>query len=155
MKKIQLNQEKFALVDDEDFEYLNRFKWRLHWQGYAIRTTLASETKRNERRDIRMHREIMNCPPGLEIDHIDHDKLNNMRSNMRICTHQQNMCNQKKFGEYKGVSWHKGNKMWQANITMNGKQKNLGYSHDPVILARKYDAAAKGYFGEFAALNFP
>jgi hypothetical protein len=157
MKKIKLTQNKYAMVDDEDYDNLNQYKWR-YSLGYAVRTTLAKESSRDERRNVRMHRQIMNCDMDLEVDHIDGDTLNNKKSNLRICTHGQNMSNRKSSSvsgsKYLGVSWHKGNKMWQANITANGKQKNLGYSKTEDECARMYDKAAKELHGSFAALNF-
>ena len=157
MKKILLTQNKYAFVDDEDFENLNQYKWRYRL-GYAVRTTLAKESSRDQRRDIRMHRQIMNCDDNLEVDHIDGNALNNIRSNLRTCTHGQNMSNRKSSNvsqsKYLGVSWHKGNKMWQANISSDGKQKNLCYSVDEIECAKAYDKAAKELHGVFARLNF-
>ena len=92
MKEIVLTQGKVALVDDEDHEYLNQFKWCAANNGgtfYAIRKACYDGKWITER----MHRVLFDIPPGKEIDHIDHNGLNNQRSNLRIVTRQQNKFN--------------------------------------------------------------
>ena len=163
MKRIKLsNANEYANVDDEDFTALSVYNWRLtksRNQKYAVRSAYVSELIDGKKKDIRMHNQIMNTPEGFEVDHIDRNGLNNCRYNLRICTHQQNSYNTRSAvnskSKYKGVAWHKGNKMWQANITIGGKQLSLGYSKDEKEAARKYDEAAKKYYRNFAVLNFP
>lgn len=155
MKEIQLTQGKFAQVSDHRFEYLSQWKWQAHKvKGYDKWYVTRTE----DRKEIRMHRFIMNAPQDMDVDHKDNNGLNNQDENLRICTESQNLANQGKqkhnTSGYKGVAWHKGNKMWQANITVNMKQISLGYSKDPIEAAKIYDNAAKKYYGEFARLNF-
>jgi len=154
MKKIQLTQGKFALVDDEDFERLNKFSWRTHRNGYAFR----HKSKVNP--FILMHRQVMNCPKRKVIDHIDGNGFNNQKENLRICINKQNLCNRGKqknnTSGYKGVFWLKSGKRlkrWLAQIKLNNKSKFFGYYDTAEDAALAYNIAAERYHGEFAKLN--
>jgi len=126
MKTIELTRGQVALVDDEDFEELNRYQWYAQNKGnrfYARRTT-----KRPNSISILMHRAIMDTPERLQIDHIDGNGLNNCRSNLRITTNRQNCQNRHtaKSSIYPGIYWHKGAGKWQSMIGIKGKRKYLG-----------------------------
>ncbi|KKL21312.1 hypothetical protein LCGC14_2446720 [marine sediment metagenome] len=157
MKKIPLTQGYFALVDDEDYEWLSKHKWRV----YRDKTNCYAFTKirigYKEHIQPRMHRLIMNPTVTEQIDHIDGNGLNNRKSNLRICNGQQNQQNRrptrKASSQYKGVAWHKRSKKWIARITVDKKIIHLGYFNDEESAARVYDKAAKKYFGEFARIN--
>ncbi len=165
MKHILLTQGKFAIVDDEDYEWLNQYKWSAHKTKYggfmAIRTS-----KRPQRKMIYMHRQIMNCPKEMDVDHQNHNTLNNLKSNLRICTRSQNCQNSKicknNSSGYKGVTWFNQRKYkdkkykgkWRAQITHNNKNFHLGLFNNKTDAAKAYDIAAIKYFGEFANLNF-
>jgi hypothetical protein len=133
MKEISLTQGRVALVDDEDFEELNKFKWHTQPHGntfYVIRNTPRKPGKHQGTE--RMHRVILNIPEGMETDHIDGDGLNNQKSNLRIATHRQNSQNlalkqTKKTSKFPGVFWDKRKSKWCACIRINGSQKHLGY----------------------------
>lgn len=160
MKMILLSQGKFAVVDDIDYEWLMRWSWcavksdKGVW--YAVRTDRTGREKQ-----VRMHREIMNAPDGIEVDHKDNDGLHNWRDNLRECTHAQNLSNRGLFSNsttgYKGVSIFRqnGKVRYQAKIRVDGKLIHLGLFDTDVEAAKAYDAAAPQYFGEFARLNFP
>ena len=154
MQKIKLTQEKYALVDDQDFEYLNRWKWRINSQGYAVRRVYIGSGMNRISKDIRMHRQIMNEPSGLEIDHIDLNGLNNQRNNLRIATHWQNLANRNiqsnNTSGYKGVSWSKQNKKWWAQIYINSKTISLGFYDDINEAVKVRNKAYKDRYGEFA-----
>jgi len=160
MKEIQLskngkNKGKYvALVDDEDFEILNKFNW------YVIKhrnTFYATRQIRNNKNQttIRIHWDIMG---DKFIDHIDRNGLNNQKSNLRICTNQQNQMNRKPnkncTSKYKGVYINKLKTMWIAVISLNNKHKYLGSFKLEIDAAKAYDNKAEELFGEFANLNF-
>lgn len=161
MKQIQLTQNKTALIDDEDFELVNEFKWCAVQQGrnfYATRGYWNKQTKKTKQ--IRMHRLIMDVTdPKIEIDHINGDGLNNQRYNLRICTRSQNQRNKRKqnntTSKYEGVHWHKQHNKWIAKIRINGQRKHLGCFLCEIDAACYYDYYAIKYFDEFAKLNFP
>jgi len=157
MKKIALTQDKFALVDDDDFEKINKYKWHVRKdrnKWYALRDI----GKPGKRKHIHMHRFIMNTPEGMETDHINNDGLDNRKSNLRVCTKNQNMHNAEKRADntsgMKGVYWHKAAKRWHVRIKVNKKYISLGYFDNIEDAGMEYDYAAVKYFEEFAKTNF-
>jgi len=153
-RKIALTQNKFALVDPEDYAELARHKWCAARQGrsfYAVRSEAG--------RQLRMHRVILHAPAGQVVDHMDHSGLNNLKRNLRPCTPAQNAHNQRpqkgRSSQYRGVCWHKGEQKWYSRIQNQGRQQSLGLFDDERDAARARDAAAKALHGEFAFLNLP
>lgn len=159
MKKIPLTQGYVSLVDDEDFERLSAFKWYAHKEDKIVYAWRYAGGGRAHRRIVKMHREIMNAPDGVEIDHENGDGLDNQKENLRSATHRQNLCNRRKqsgtSSQFKGVSWYAAGKKWSAYIKTNQSKLHLGYFSDETAAARAYDAAAEKHFGPFARLNFP
>jgi hypothetical protein len=161
MRKIYLTQNKFALVDDIDYEKVVCHSWVAEKCGKGkYRSTANFGTSNGKPKLVRMHRFIMGVQDikGIEVDHINGDGLDNRRSNLRTCTHRQNLCNVKKYPNkssiYKGVSWHNRANKWRATIVSYDKQFYLGIFHDEVEAAKAYDNKAKELHGEFATLNF-
>lgn len=159
MKEIYLSQlgknkgMYVALVDDDDYAYINSFKWCIMKAGktiYAKRSIRINGKKKG----FLMHWAIMS---KKGIDHIDHNGLNNQKSNLRICTQSENNMNRSKqentSSPYKGVSFHKSHKKWRANIKINGKQIHIGYFNTEKDAAKAYDLKAIELFCEFANLN--
>ncbi len=159
MKKIPLTQGKFALVDDEDFEWLNQFRWFAHYEPrpdafYANRNV----SKEHKGEPVRMARLIMNTPKGMVCDHINGNTLDNRKSNLRNCSVAQNNMNRKGVGGtysgYKGV-FPAGNSGWFSRIGYKGKKIYLGFFLDQTEAAKSYDKKAIELHGEYARLNFP
>lgn len=165
MKMIALTQDKVALVDDEDYDLLTKHKWcavkQKHKHGfnwYAARQIARLTPAVNRQVTLFMHREIMNIDKRYDVDHRDNNGLNNQRSNLRQATRNQNLQNQPKTvgsnSQFKGVCWHKRDKRWRAQISINKHVIHLGNFKDEIEAAKTYDSAAKHYFGEFALTNF-
>lgn len=153
MKKIKLTRGVSTVVDNEDFEPLNKYKWFLGTLGYACRTVRRKGIKSTT---IYMHREILKTPDGYLSDHIDGDKLNNRKSNLRVCTSQQNHFNQKKtrgVSKYKGVHWNKRDARWIAKLKYNGKTISAGSFKSEEQAALAYNRKAASYFKKFARVN--
>ena len=154
MKEINLTQGQVALVDDEDFEYLNQFKWCVT-KSKNLRTFYAQREYHSN--TIIMHRVIMGTPKGTFVDHIDHNGLNNQKSNLRNITPHQSAFNRQKpnintTSKYKGVCYDKGH--FKATIKKDGKSRHIGSFKTEFEAALAYDIMAKELFGEFACLNF-
>jgi hypothetical protein len=153
MKLIPLTQGYFAKVDNSDFIWLSKYEWCLckgRWTNYAKRGEMID----GKEVTIRMHRQILNTPKGVKVDHKDHDGLNCQRFNIRNCTTRQNNMNKTTWGKskYIGVSIRK--KDIVAQIQIDGKKKHLGCFRTELAAAIAYDAKAIELFGEFANLNF-
>ena len=154
-------KELYAMVDDEDFERLERCRWYLSMGRYAV-TTFKSPRKNGESCSIhlRMHRLIMNTPRELDVDHINGNGLDNRKVNLRNCTMSQNKMNSRaklvgKTSIYKGVYFDKEVNKFRAYIGLAGKNTYVGISKSQIVAAKMYDEAAIRYFGEFARPNFP
>jgi hypothetical protein len=153
MKEIHMIHGFTALVDDEDYEELSKHRWYCN-DEYAIRRRKNGES--GNTRNIKMHIAIMGKVEGLEIDHINGNKLDNQKSNLRHVTRSQNLCNMKPRGgssRYKGVCWDSGTKKWRVQINDVGKVKYVGVYANESDAATAYNVAAEQLFGEYARLN--
>jgi hypothetical protein len=161
-KHIPLTKGKFAVVDDSDYAALAQFKWQAHLNGgvwYAQRW--VSERPRShplgrKKRCILMHRQILEATADREVDHRNHDGLDNRRENLRAATRSGNTANGRpaRARKFRGV--YPAGRRWCAAISnYPSSVRYLGYFDDPVDAARAYDAAAIEKYGEFATLNFP
>lgn len=154
---IPLTQGLYALVDGEDYEELNRYKWcasKTSQNYYASRRIKQN----NKITSQLMHRQILNNPKGMEIDHRNRCGLDNRKNNLRICScsenHQNTTGKTNKTSIYKGVCWNKRHKQWYAQITHNQKTYYLGHFDNEVRVALAYDKKAKELQGEFICPNF-
>ncbi len=167
MKEIKLTKGRVAFVDDEDFEYLNQWKWhysmgRNENDGYAKRGVNLGNKKT---KTIQMHRVVMNLKEGdgKMVDHKDRNKLNCQKNNLRLANRSQNGNNRIPTGasKYLGVSLIRRKKnnsiYWTAHGTLNKKRISLGqfpYTKEgEVKAALKYNEFAEKNYGEFANLN--
>lgn len=172
--EIPLTQGQVAMVSPCDFERLNQFKWYAFFDKsrkcYIVRRNDYSQSTKEmnwRSRTLLMHRVVLELEPGRVpmVDHVDGNTLNNTRTNLRECTHRQNMYNSRKrrraftgevpSSKYKGVTWCKRDKIFIGNIRTPGKTVCVGYFKDEIECARAYDKAAREFHGEFARLNFP
>lgn len=146
-RAVPLTKGEYALVDEEDYERVMQYNWHLTKQGYAYNHEVGL-----------MHRFIMNPPDDMEVDHIFHNKLDNRKSQLRVCSTAENSRNTRPYGKtskYKGVSRFKRDNNWVVKITIEGKYTHVGYFNTEEEAARAYDEAAKRYHGEHGYLNFP
>lgn len=153
MKKIKLTQGKYALVDNEDFLMLSEHSWYIH-KTTNPKNFYARTNVKGIKKNFYMHRMIMNFPKGKEIDHINGNKLDNRKSNLRICTRQENGRNInyiKSTSGYRGV--YKAKKRWKSTIKFNGKIIYIGSFKLKEDGALAYNKKAKELFGKFVNLN--
>lgn len=159
MRKIPLQGKhgkgKFAIVDDEDYEEISKYTWLASERGYALRCAYQD----GKTDTVLLHRQVIGAQKGHVVDHINRDKLDNRRSNLRIVTQAQNTMNRSgnksNISGFKGVYWQKNRQNWQARISKDYKQIHIGTFDDLEEAARAYDAVAANLFGEYAVLNFP
>lgn len=138
------------------------------WNGKGLKTKLDNDDYERYKdesvvfsggyaviRGRRLHRLIMGEPKGMLVDHINGDRLDNRKRNLRVCNHQQNVYNSKSKNlcGYKGVTKNYDHPIWYANIYVDGKQVNLGKFSTPEDAARAYNTAVKKYRPEFGYLN--
>jgi hypothetical protein len=140
-KEIPLTKGMVALVDDEDYYDLSKYRWYANKTGwntyYAFRNTPRQSGKQHL---IRMHRVILNPPSDMEVDHINGNGLDNRKENLRIVTRRQNSQNrhQVKTSKYTGVCWDNDRQKWRAYIRIMGRNKHLGLFVDETLAARAY-----------------
>lgn len=146
-----------VLVDDEDYEELNKYEWYL-MSIYHTKSKIFYARRYGNDNAILMHRVVLGLQSSKEHgDHVDGNGLNNQKYNLRSSTHSQNQANSKKkpnsFSEYKGVVKREKRRKFQSEIRVGGKKINLGNFTDEQQAALAYNKAAIRYFGEFAKLN--
>lgn len=135
------------VVDKDMLTELNEFSWYINKVGYAVNDSKPRKS---------MHRLIMGYPKG-NIDHINGNKLDNRKSNLRFCNQSQNTANASKRttnkSGYKGVCWNKKYSKWEAYITVNYKHLFLGYFDDKIEAAKAYNKKSNKEFGVFSKPN--
>lgn len=155
MITIRLTNGMFTVVDDDDFDRVKDYNWQHRSRKGAPSYVGCTKSKNKIKRWIHLHRLIMNCPENMEVDHIDGDGLNNCKSNLRICTHRENILNRsvnkRKDNSMKGVGLHEGR--WRSRIASEGKKFFLGHFPTMELAAIAYNEKAKELHGEFAKLN--
>lgn len=155
-REIPLSSGRVAIVDDEDYGWLSAFNW--HWGGvtapYARRRPTNAEG--GGKKTILMHRAVLIVPDGRFVDHINGDKLDNRRANLRLCSSAENLRNRgapsNNTSGFKGVSFDRARGTWKAQIDVHGVKK-ARRARTPEAAARAYNELAKRFHGEFACLN--
>jgi hypothetical protein len=153
VRYIPLTKGLFAMVAAEDYERVSQYTWT------ALCSSKNAYACRNDRgKTVYLHQFLMNPPKGMVVDHIDGNGLNDRRSNLRVCTKQQNSFNCRPIigsSRFKGVHFFKPAGKWRARIRLNGREMCIGYFDDEIEAAKAYDRKARELFGEYAYLNFP
>jgi len=152
VKRIPVTGGLYAYVDAADYEEISRHHWRLVGGGYAGRYEKG--------KCILMHRQIMNPPEGMVVDHLSGSRMDNTRDNLHVCTSAENCRNRPKrrgsSSNYFGVYWVKQRNKWMAVICLGGRNnRTIGYFDDEIDAARAYDRAAVMHLGEDVRVNFP
>lgn len=156
MIEIPLTQGQVALIDDEDYKLVSQYKWHARWDKHTKSYYAATNVKKEDggRTTLKMHRLIMNAEKGKQVDHINHNTLDNRKENLRLCTNSQNQHNQGKrinnTSGLKGISWYKRDEKWRARIELNGRAIHLGYFATKEDAYEAYCKAALELHGEFA-----
>jgi len=168
--KIPLTQNKFAIIDKEDFLLISKYKWHYRKSGktkekngYAEHSIFDKEYykkfHKTRNKNLFMHNLIIPHSVGMQVDHINRNGLDNRRKNLRVGTISQNYANfPKKKGtnsKYRGVSFlkRKNGRQWQASTTLNGKGVYIGIYETEKEAALAYNQFAKKVFKDFAQLN--
>lgn len=155
VKEYPINSKKYGkhivLLDDEDYERLQKWGHKLQLRydptikGYYVQFKvkplgISKKNGKDMRKCIPLHRWITNCPKHLQVDHINHNTLDNRKCNLRKCTCRENSLNKRNnTSGYPGVRWHSQGKKWNARIVINGKEKSLGMfeNFDDAVKARR------------------
>lgn len=147
------------LIDEEDIEMCKPYTWVLHQYAHKSGTEYfyGQQAKCKSGGGVLLQRFLMSEPKGLVVDHINHNTLDNRRSNLRVCENRENIRNAKLLNTnttsgYKGVTWDKHSRKWMANIRVDYHKKTLGYFNTPEEAAKCRQAAELKYFGEYTPL---
>ena len=143
MKTIKITQGRRAIVDDEDFDRVNSRRWSYHHSGYVVRG----------KPQVSLHRFIIGARKGEFVDHVNGDKMDNRKSNLRLCTPAQNVQNTKsKRGSLKGLEYRPSRRAWAVRIMASGQRHYVGYFKDKGVAMEARDVALNKLHGEFAKI---
>jgi hypothetical protein len=157
MAQIPVGRERFALVDDEDAPFLSKHKWYEKESRHPRGTFYAQASIKG--RTVYMHRLILGAAKGQIVDHINRNKLDNRRCNLRFCTPVENAWNAAHplgASGFRGVAREKRTRnSWTARLEHKGRVVYIGSYRSAEEAARARDVVARQLFGGFAVLNFP
>lgn len=157
MKKIKLTKGKWAIVDDDDYNFLSKYKWFA--QNHSRSDTIFYAKTTYIGKMVAMHRLLLGAKPDQFVDHINGNGLDNRKKNLRFCTKRQNSSNSKlsvrNTSGYKGVCFYKNTNKWAARIGNSASKGNyhLGFFDSKEQAARAYNKEAKKRYGDFAYIN--
>lgn len=140
MKRLQLTNGGFTLLDDEDYNYFSQWKWQ-NIHGYAVRCVYVANRKlgkgvhRSVNKLVALHREVNKTPEGFDTDHVNRDKLDNRKSNLRttnrsVNAHNAGKKNNNSRSSLQGVQWRSDRKKWRSYICIDYKPVYLGTFDD-------------------------
>lgn len=159
MKQVSLTQGQFAIIDDEDDELVAQYNWRYNAMHNRAQTSVYIKGN-GKPTNLYMHRLIMHAPEGVQVDHINGNRLDNQKANLRLVNAAQNQWNKRKVirpgvttSQYKGVNWDRSLNRWRARLSVNGKYIYLGIHKSEIAAALAYNEGAREYYGEYACLN--
>ena len=159
---LPLSHDKFAIVDADRFDELNKHKWS--WRGSGRGNGYAGRLVGVRRKVLLLHHAVLGIKSSIHVDHKNRNGLDCRRENLRVSTRSGNGANRDKFAgtftsKYKGVVDRRRHVFrrcpWLARIRVNDELIFIGYYASEHEAAVAYDAAALHYFGEFARTNFP
>lgn len=148
-----IDGEHTIIIDDEDFNWISSYSWRLSKSGYVVR---SAPTKPIRWDDVALHRLLVPNANDLFVDHKNGDKLDNRKVNLRTATREQNIANTSKAwgkSDYRGVSWHKGENRWHSRISYYGQRIWIGSFATELEAAKAYNDKAVELWDDFAGLN--
>jgi hypothetical protein len=154
VKELPLSKCSVTIVDEDVYEWASKFKWSDNGNGYAVRNEWFAPKRFRKQY---LHRLIAGANPEQWVDHINGNKSDNRKENLRVCTSFENSMNRKGnkrlFSKYKGVSFNRKTLKWTAKISIDRKSISLGTFVNETDAAKAYNEAAFKYAGEFAYLN--
>lgn len=157
MKHLPIKNGVHTVVDDDVYEWAQHHTWYVNKLGYVFYYFYQTVGTTRRRRRETLHRMILKAQPNTIGDHIDGNKLDNRRANLRLVGKLENAWNRSRRSDstsiYRGVCWDKVAQKWVARITCRGRRMLVGRYHDIDEAARAWNEAAKKYHGEFARLN--
>lgn len=158
MKLIALTRRMAAIVDEENYKKLSKYKWYAHKAAKTFYARTNISIGNGKYRGVYMHRMIIDIPGNLQTDHVNGNGLDNRIANLRVCNQTENLQNrsgsEKSTSVFKGVHWDSRDKRWIAKIKKDGFHIVVGRFKSEIEAAREYDKAAIKYHGEFARVNF-
>ncbi len=152
MTKISLGGGLFTIIDDSDFDKVSKYTWYIGRGNYATTTTINVS-------GISLHRFIIKPPSDMVVDHIDGDRLDNRKSNLRVCTHSENLKNRIKHdrsgtSKYKGVTYNRECGKWISRIRVDNVKYGLGSYHNEIDATVSYNIGSVLLSPEFGSLNY-
>lgn len=141
-REIHLTQGYVTVVDEADFDYLSQWNWSVTVNGYAQRSYKNLTT--GKKGIMYLHRQIMMPPDGMDVDHINRNRLDNRRSNLRICNRAINLLNKgpepSNTSGYRGVYLDKRNGRWRVRMKWQGRYKTFGGYDTALEASNVYEA---------------